>query len=124
MILLYNVPIENIMKKVPESLLELLKFVVPKIAHCWTDIATQLHFTKDKISQIDKAHKPTRVEDCCKEMLLMWKNQNEKEASADALIKAIAEAENAKYAEELRQGQTWYIIVLLISSTGALGIFN
>jgi len=97
------VTIENIMKRVPKNLLELQKFVVPKIAHCWKDIATQLHFTKEKINEIDEAYKPTRVEACCKEMLLIWKEQN-KEASADTLIEAIAEAENAAYAEELRKG--------------------
>ena len=91
------------MKRVPKSLLELQKFVVPKISSRWDDIATQLHFTKEQINEIGKNIKPTRVEECCKEMLLMWKEQT-KEASADTLIEAIEEAENAAYADELRKG--------------------
>ena len=103
------------MERVPNNLLELQKFVVPKIAHCWSDIATQLHFTKEQICEIDKNFKPTRVEDWCKEMLLKWKEQNKK-VSADTLIEAIAEAENAAYADELRQGQhkCKYVLVCLI----------
>ena len=90
------------MNKVPEGRLQLLMIAVPKISHCWKEIGIQLHFTREELETIDRGIHPQNVEDCCKEMLLLWKNQTK--ASADILIYAIKEAGNAAYAEDLKKG--------------------
>ncbi|XP_065885371.1 uncharacterized protein [Dysidea avara] len=93
--------IEKIMNKVPEGRLQLLMIAVPKISHCWKEIGIQLHFTREELETIDRGIHPQNVEDCCKEMLLLWKDQTK--ASADILIYAIKEAGNAAYAEDLKK---------------------
>ena len=90
------------MESKPESLVQLKRYVGSRIADRWHDVGIQLMFTVEELEQIEQNYRPTPVEDCCKEMLYLWKQRNIR-INADELINAIADAGNVYYASRLSQ---------------------
>jgi len=91
------------MEQTPDSLVQLKRLVGYRIADRWHDVGIQLLFTAEELEQIDQNYRPTPVEDCCREMLYLWKQRNIR-ITADELIEAIKDAGNVYYASQLRQG--------------------
>ncbi|XP_065892711.1 uncharacterized protein [Dysidea avara] len=52
------------MESKPESLVQLKRYVGPRIADRWHDVGIQLMFTVEELEQIEQNYRPTPVEDC------------------------------------------------------------
>jgi len=93
---------DQFMDRIPTSLDQLKRCVALKIASRWYDIGIKLKFNVEELDQIDQNHKPRSVDECCIEMLQLWKRTIG--IKANQLIDAIEEAGNVAYAAQLRQG--------------------
>jgi len=91
------------MERVPDSLVQLKRYVGSRIADQWHDVGIQLMFTTEELEQIEQNYRPTPVEECCKEMLYLWKQRNI-HITADKLIEAIKDSGNIYFATQLSQG--------------------
>ena len=69
----------------------------------WHDIGVQLGMSISHLTIIDENYNPVPDDECCKEMLKLWKRKGI-EVSGAKLIEAIENNKNASYAAELRAG--------------------
>ena len=91
------------MESKPENLVQLKRYIGSRIADRWHDVETQLMFIVEELEQIEQNYRPTPVEDCCKEMLYLWKQRNIR-ITVNELIEVFKDAGNVYYAVQLSQG--------------------
>ena len=93
---------------------QLQKLVIPKIANKWDSIAIQLDFDAVQISNIEENHQELPVETSCQKMLWGWLNSSSNNSNhAKDLIQAVKDVEYICYAEELKTGFKFIIIIII-----------
>ena len=103
------------MQKRPD-LNQLQKLVIPKIANNWDSIGIQLYFDAVQISKIEDNHQELPVETSCQRMLWGWLESSSNNSNhVKDLIQAVKDVEYICYAEELKTGFEFIIIISIAS---------